>query len=79
MRMTGREGGDSAIQFLNRIALRKREMAAEAAYEFVLQIARARSRHTVRRVITLDNPERAERSEEHRVGKECRSRWSPYH
>jgi len=20
-----------------------------------------------------------ERSEEHRVGKECRSRWSPYH
>ena len=24
------------------------------------------------------NPERA-RSEERRVGKECRSRWSPYH
>src|SRR5256885_15409009 len=23
--------------------------------------------------------ERAERSEERRVGKECRSRWSPYH
>src|SRR5256885_3885695 len=23
--------------------------------------------------------EGAERSEEHRVGKECRSRWSPYH
>ena len=22
---------------------------------------------------------RAERSEERRVGKECRSRWSPYH
>ena len=29
---------------------------------------------------TLDNKEfRAERSEERRVGKECRSRWSPYH
>src|SRR5688572_31780961 len=24
-------------------------------------------------------PLRAERSEERRVGKECRSRWSPYH
>ena len=24
-------------------------------------------------------PELAERSEERRVGKECRSRWSPYH
>ena len=29
----------------------------------------------------LDNPtlERVGRSEERRVGKECRSRWSPYH
>ena len=27
----------------------------------------------------LDDPEAAERSEERRVGKECRSRWSPYH
>ena len=27
--------------------------------------------------MTLDGP--AERSEERRVGKECRSRWSPYH
>ena len=24
-------------------------------------------------------PQNAERSEERRVGKECRSRWSPYH
>ena len=36
-------------------------------------------------VATLDfvrtwvNPGKAERSEERRVGKECRSRWSPYH
>ena len=28
------------------------------------------------RVVTLDIPAR---SEERRVGKECRSRWSPYH
>ena len=27
----------------------------------------------------LDETNRAERSEERRVGKECRSRWSPYH
>jgi len=26
-----------------------------------------------------DSPRRAHRSEERRVGKECRSRWSPYH
>src|SRR5258707_10348815 len=25
------------------------------------------------------NPKRLDRSEERRVGKECRSRWSPYH
>ena len=27
----------------------------------------------------FDNGRLAERSEERRVGKECRSRWSPYH
>ena len=27
----------------------------------------------------MPTPELAERSEERRVGKECRSRWSPYH
>ena len=27
----------------------------------------------------LDTGAMAERSEERRVGKECRSRWSPYH
>src|SRR5690349_25178459 len=27
----------------------------------------------------ISDEERAERSEERRVGKECRSRWSPYH
>ena len=26
-----------------------------------------------------DESEKKERSEERRVGKECRSRWSPYH
>ena len=26
-----------------------------------------------------ESPEETDRSEERRVGKECRSRWSPYH
>src|SRR5256885_9969720 len=29
--------------------------------------------------LPLDLHDRADRSEERRVGKECRSRWSPYH
>ena len=29
--------------------------------------------------LQFDNVQTAERSEERRVGKECRSRWSPYH
>src|SRR5256886_10935281 len=28
---------------------------------------------------TISNPRNVPRSEERRVGKECRSRWSPYH
>ena len=30
-------------------------------------------------VVDLDKSETSRRSEERRVGKECRSRWSPYH
>src|SRR2546430_17716233 len=30
-------------------------------------------------LIGILNPRRGARSEERRVGKECRSRWSPYH
>src|SRR5256884_9551592 len=33
---------------------------------------------SVRMVLTVPDPD-AMRSEERRVGKECRSRWSPYH
>src|ERR1044072_9284087 len=29
--------------------------------------------------VRMDNPDNLTRSEERRVGKECRSRWSPYH
>ena len=30
-------------------------------------------------IIVLDTAGKTDRSEERRVGKECRSRWSPYH
>ena len=33
----------------------------------------------VRPVIVVSNNKANTRSEERRVGKECRSRWSPYH
>src|SRR2546430_4695541 len=36
-------------------------------------------RTTTRAVLHLKSALRVERSEERRVGKECRSRWSPYH
>ena len=32
-----------------------------------------------RRVLALGKDKNVPRSEERRVGKECRSRWSPYH
>ena len=32
-----------------------------------------------KRINDLNPAKKAERSEERRVGKECRSRWSPYH
>ena len=40
----------------------------------VQQNKKSRSRRDMRR-----SHDAAERSEERRVGKECRSRWSPYH
>ena len=32
-----------------------------------------------RLIFVVDGSDEKERSEERRVGKECRSRWSPYH
>src|SRR3712207_7169977 len=36
-------------------------------------------RNAIHHLATSHEPARALRSEERRVGKECRSRWSPYH
>ena len=50
-----------------------------AAAMFLLSSAPAESR-TVQDIQSyVDAAKAAERSEERRVGKECRSRWSPYH
>ena len=35
--------------------------------------------HVAENVICVATAENSPRSEERRVGKECRSRWSPYH
>ena len=38
-----------------------------------------REQHAMRLTDRYDEPSERARSEERRVGKECRSRWSPYH
>src|SRR5260370_32329241 len=38
-----------------------------------------KSEHDMRQAGTWDEKGQSVRSEERRVGKECRSRWSPYH
>ena len=44
----------------------------------VTNIADRKSRQMIHKAKKL-NPDAIVRSEERRVGKECRSRWSPYH
>src|SRR5687768_18063656 len=67
---------------------RPREVAVEGVARLRLQRPQARQRqeheadakHERRHEPEADEPAQAlERSEERRVGKECRSRWSPYH
>ena len=47
--------------------------------KYLLNYFRERGAKTVKISNMLDKPKRRSRSEERRVGKECRSRWSPYH
>ena len=44
-------------------------------------MGRRRNGRDINGILLLDKPEgiTSNRSEERRVGKECRSRWSPYH
>src|SRR5687767_15453983 len=43
------------------------------------QYSRISIKTALRSCSTVRSPPRISRSEERRVGKECRSRWSPYH
>src|SRR5258708_5737662 len=43
------------------------------------QAASGLQKRLVRDALVVDTVSRPNRSEERRVGKECRSRWSPYH
>src|SRR5256884_9921565 len=50
------------------------DFVAELAAAIAAQFAAADELHEVGLAVVFDD-----RSEERRVGKECRSRWSPYH
>src|SRR2546430_12299377 len=67
-----RSGLDSlpALRTPNRFSLRARAHARGAGEQL---------RANWREVLRLSGTDKDRRSEERRVGKECRSRWSPYH
>src|SRR2546430_725152 len=54
-------------------------LAEAAAGEAAAGEAAGGDRLRLRALIALPDGSAVERSEERRVGKECRSRWSPYH
>src|SRR5256885_9953848 len=57
-------------------------LVAVGAAEVLGELDRLVDHHLVGdigRVFQLERREQQDRSEERRVGKECRSRWSPYH
>src|SRR5256885_16543039 len=51
-----------------------REVQASGLHAWYKPISRSEDT-----VVVIEGKERIMRSEERRVGKECRSRWSPYH
>ena len=53
--------------------------AEESLVEICIQMGKIRQPLNVREGVALMNDISTARSEERRVGKECRSRWSPYH
>src|SRR5574341_1236962 len=59
---------------LETVSTRKTQLERSFDPEAIRQL-----KQTVEQDILIGGPELAARSEERRVGKECRSRWSPYH
>ena len=67
-------------QFLNALSLhQKPELDFKNDGYTVISEDRARSKYFFADPNVIISPPEKERSEERRVGKECRSRWSPYH
>src|SRR5256885_5668651 len=63
-----------------RIFPRLRRQSRTSGYCRVVVLSATASPTTLRRQSDdCNNPQMLRRSEERRVGKECRSRWSPYH
>ena len=54
-------------------------MTAYASAETTVEAMKIGAYDYISRPFKVDDLQIAERSEERRVGKECRSRWSPYH
>src|SRR5256885_13183515 len=52
---------------------------ARNAFRHAARIQKARADRHVGNALVIRCPQNQRRSEERRVGKECRSRWSPYH
>ena len=75
--MTGeekREGAELVVIRLTRVGKKK-----QAHYRIVVADSRRAVQGKFISILGWYNPHTKERSEERRVGKECRSRWSPYH
>ena len=72
-------------QYLSSLINENKELEAAAFLHKNKDISLLEAKNYTDRLILKKNIEtkkensRAERSEERRVGKECRSRWSPYH
>src|SRR2546430_14665687 len=65
--------GSNALRAWNRFSSRR-----QLLFAFLGPVRKAKDRST-HMMIPLAQQNSAHRSEERRVGKECRSRWSPYH
>ena len=58
---------------------KQKKTAREKEYFRALQNRFKKYKEGMEQVLTASSKGDADRSEERRVGKECRSRWSPYH
>src|SRR5256886_8954781 len=63
---------------LTKVAAEK-GLATYVSYDEVAKASAAQGRRDATKILTIATAHVEYRSEERRVGKECRSRWSPYH